>query len=499
MAINKRTDASPETPSKHASLRVAKNTLILVTLRVVMPALAVTLVLALSRCLGAEGLGRYTLAFTYLYLINAIAPLGLPAVITREGARNPEALTRVFQNSLSLGVIASTALTAVMLSVSTLLQYDMATHTALVIVSFAVLPCTVGALQESSLVARERIGAIAIATATEYVIKVGAGLTLLLAGYGLEAVLILGVAGRIVGCVVCGYFLHKDGIQTRFRLDSETSRQLLRWAPTFVAIGVFATLYWRIDVFMLSKIGSVEDVGFYGAAWRILELAMVFPQSLCLALYPRISAMARSDGARLTVLGATAARYMFAVSLPIALGATILAAPVLELLYGKAFSVAASTLIALMWTFVPYGFVRYHAYVLVGGDYQRVDLVLNVVMSAVNVLLNLILIPRFGHLGAALATLASICAYALLQYLYLRRNLPGHATMVLPRVSVIVGSAIAVLAAWAGRGLGLGATIPIACMIYFAVLLAGRFFTREELELVGMQRLLATVDGLRRV
>ena len=75
-----------------SNLRVAKNTLVLVALRVLMPAFAVGLVLTLSRYLGVEGLGRYTLAFSFLYLFNAVAPLGLGAIITRDGARDRGAL-----------------------------------------------------------------------------------------------------------------------------------------------------------------------------------------------------------------------------------------------------------------------------------------------------------------------------------------------------------------------------------------------------------------------
>ena len=78
-----------------SNMRVARNTLVLVALRVLMPALAVGLVLMLSRYLGVEGLGRYTLAFSFLFLFNAIAPLGPGAIITRDGARDKAALSGI--------------------------------------------------------------------------------------------------------------------------------------------------------------------------------------------------------------------------------------------------------------------------------------------------------------------------------------------------------------------------------------------------------------------
>ena len=417
----------PRPSTMTSDLRVARNTLVLVALRVLMPALAVGLVLMLSRYLGVEGLGRYTLAFSFLYLFNAIAPLGLGAIITRDGARDRARLDGKLSNAMTLGTITSVVLALAMTALAYFSDYDDATRMAIVILSLALVPCTIGTFQDSTFVALERMDYLAFGTLVEYAIKVGVGMLLLLLGFGLNAVLLIAVAGRIVGCMISAVLLSRLDCHVRWALEPDTIRELLKLAPTFLLIGIFATLYWRIDIFMLSKLQPVEEVGYYGAAWRILELAMVVPQSLCLSLYPQISTNALNNLPQLRAIGRGAMRYLIALSLPAAIGVTMLAQPILQLLYGEAFRTAAYTLSVLILTLVPYGFVRYHAYVLVGANHQRVDLVLNVIMSILNVLLNLILIPRYGHFGAALATLVSICMYGAIQYGYLRCRLPGMA------------------------------------------------------------------------
>jgi O-antigen/teichoic acid export membrane protein len=263
----------------------------------------------------------------------------------------------------------------------------------------------------------------------------------------------------------------------------------LRLAPTFLFIGIFATLYWRIDIFMLSKLQPVEDVGFYGAAWRILELAMVVPQSLCLSLYPQISSSALNNLDQLNRIGRGATRYLLALSLPAAIGITLLAGPLLELLYGAAFSAASDTLSVLILTLIPYGIVRYHAYVLLGANHQRIDLTLNIVMSIINIMLNLALIPVYGHLGAAIATFISICIYGLLQYGYLAKKLPGRAAPInLPPV-VLVACTMMALCVWLMRDLNLMVVILTAALTYGGFLFAGGFFSEAELKLVGIHRL----------
>jgi O-antigen/teichoic acid export membrane protein len=370
-----------------------------------------------------------------------------------------------------------------------LLNYDGETRTAILILSLAILPCTIGAFQDSAFVALERMDYLAIGTVAEYILKVGVGIVLLLNGYGLDAVLIIAILGRILGCIISAEFLRRLNIRTRLVFYNESTRNLLRLAPTFLFIGIFATLYWRIDIFMLSKLQPVEDVGFYGAAWRILELAMVVPQSLCLSLYPQISSSALNNLDQLNRIGRGATRYLLALSLPAAIGITLLAGPLLELLYGAAFSAASDTLSVLILTLIPYGIVRYHAYVLLGANHQRIDLTLNIVMSIINIMLNLALIPVYGHLGAAIATFISICIYGLLQYGYLAKKLPGRAAPInLPPV-VLVACTMMALCVWLMRDLNLMVVILTAALTYGGFLFAGGFFSEAELKLVGIHRL----------
>lgn len=485
----KKTPAPGAQSPSETSTRVAKNTIVLVTLRVLMPALAVSLVLLLSRILGVEGLGRYTLAFSFLYMFNAIAPLGLAAIITRDGARERDGLEHLLANATSLGILSSLFITICMAGMAFLLNYDEETRTAILILSLAILPCTIGAFQDSAFIALERMDYLAIGTVVEYALKVGGGIVLLLNGYGLDAVLFIAILGRIVGCFISAGFLRRLNIRTRLVFDKDRIRTLLGLAPTFLFIGIFATLYWRIDIFMLSKLQPVEAVGYYGAAWRILELAMVVPQSLCLSLYPQISSAALHNLDQLKTLGRGAIRYLLALSLPAAFGITLLAGPFLELLYGEGFSAASDTLSILILTLIPYGIVRYHAYVLLGANHQRIDLALNIVMSIINIALNLALIPEYGHFGAAIATFISICIYGLLQYGYLVKKLPGRAAPIsLPPV-VLVASTVMALVVWLMRDMHLMVVIPAAVVTYGGLLLAGGFFSEAELKLIGLHRL----------
>jgi O-antigen/teichoic acid export membrane protein len=463
--------------------RVAQNTAILIVLRVVMPAFGLLLVLALSRHLGAEGLGRYSLVFSILYFFNTLGPLGLNAIITREGARDRAGIQLILSNALLLSTIASVVLTIAMAGLGYVLDYDVQTRQALMLLSLSVVPFTIGLLFESVFVALEKMQHIAATMSIEYLFKVGVAVVLVYLGFGLQAVLVSAIVGRVLACALGVLLLRQEGIRISWRRDNATIERLLKLAPTFVMITVFASLYWRIDIVMLSKLQPIGEVGYYSAAYRVFDLAMVVPYSLCLALYPNVAAAAQSDRPLLATLGRSTMRYLVAMTLPAAVCTSVFSGPLLQLLYGPGFADAIPTLSALMWTLVFYGVVRYHAYVLVAANCQRVDLWLNIVMSAVNIGLNFVLIPRYSHLGAAFATLISILAYGAIQYWYLRTRLPGYAAPfsvppIIPIASLAVGSMV-----WWMKDVNALLVIALAILVYGALLLAGGFFTRAELGL----------------
>jgi len=241
---------------------------------------------------------------------------------------------------------------------------------------------------------------------------------------------------------------------------------------------------------MLSMMRPVNEVGEYGAAWRLLEIALVVPASLCLALYPHIASLLELNRPALRPLARSAGRYMTAAAVPVCVVLTFVAEPFLALLYGPGFSAAAPTLCVLMWTIVPYGWVRFNAYLMVGANHQRFDLVLNVALTVVNVLLNLVLIPAYGHLGAAAATLASVVLFAAAQRAFIRRELPGLGVSLGMDRSVLFAGALCGGTAMLLREQPVAIAAAAALGVYTVTLIASGFFTAEELALFGFDRFL---------
>ncbi|HKA28916.1 MAG TPA: flippase [Candidatus Binatia bacterium] len=405
-------------------LTVVRNTASLLVMRLGVPMLSTALMFVLSRKLGPEGVGRYTLAYTFLYFASAVAPLGLQPVLTREGARSRDRLDALLASASVVGFGASLITALGVAAIAWHSGYDPETRLAILLATLTVVPGTVAVLLEGSLAAIQRMDYTLICALSEAVVRVGGGIVALLGGYGLAGVMIAAVLARAVYAVQAALLLRREGIRLRVGVERRIVENLLKLAPTFVLIAVVAALYWRINIVMLSQSEHLENLGLYGAAWRLLELAMVLPQSLCLAVYPNMAALAKSDMHAVRKLGDSTIRTLLLCTIPLAVAVTLTAPWILRVLYGQQFVGAAATLSVLVWTIVPYSIVRYQAYALIAVERQGGDLLMNGIMAAVTIAANLALIPRYGALGAAMATLGSIVVYALLQYEYLRRWAP---------------------------------------------------------------------------
>jgi len=273
---------------------------------------------------------------------------------------------------------------------------------------------------ESIFIAFEKVQFIVYVAVVENTLKVFAGLWLLHAGFGVRSLIASFLALRFVALGLDLMLFHWQISPLAWQYDRRLLGDLLRNVPVFGGILVVATLYARADVFMLSKMASLAAVGFYTAAYRLFAISQVIPKSFNTSIYPVLSNLFIQSPESYRRVKALSIRYILVGLLPIAAGIHGLAEPIMQLLFGREFVVAAPVLKVVIWTLVPYGVTKVLASSLFASDRQVVDLKVNLMGVAVNVTLNLVLIPRFGSLGCAWATLISIVFFLACQCVYLR-------------------------------------------------------------------------------
>lgn len=255
-------------------------------------------------------------------------------------------------------------------------------------------------------------------------------------------------------------------------------RPLLRVGLGVGAAGILVTMYVKLDQILVFEFAGSRQAGLYGAAYRILDQAQFIPVSVMTTLFPLIAASYTADAARVPRLLQLTAEYLAMGSLG-ALAFTIVAArPIMVLLFGPQFAAAAPALPVLMGAFVSISFGYLVGNMVVILELQRRFLLYAALALALNVVLNVLLIPPYGFLAAAWVTLAtevtvmSLTARSVMRKLQMKPELTR-----LGRVALAAGG-MGLVAEIARRvGLPLIALVPIAIALYLALLVAVRALT----------------------
>jgi O-antigen/teichoic acid export membrane protein len=220
----------------------------------------------------------------------------------------------------------------------------------------------------------------------------------------------------------------------------------MRSGLVFVAMSVFLVGANNIDALLLSRLGSLAEVGLYGAAYKLVQAAIIFRPILMRSLFPSMVRSAASTP-QLRQLVHHTLRSLFMLLVPVPVLLTILAGPLIQLLYSDEFSGAAWVLQVLSWSILlSFLSVALHR-VILAANQERAALKISIVAMVVNLGMDLVLIPDLGARGAAIASLLALFASLLVSWIWVSRQLfPIEFIPVVGRPALGLGLAASVAA-----------------------------------------------------
>lgn len=383
---------------------VFRNTGILAVSQVAVMATQLATALILSRYLGAEGFGQYNYVFAFYMMFLAVSDLGVATVAVREIAQRREQASEVVSGLLSLRVLLAAGFMLVAWGAIWRLGVTPELRAALALFAL-ILPIT--ALQLPLMVFRVELtpGYPAAVGATSRVLGllfviglawVGAGVTAMIAAY--LAAELLYLAGTLPYA--------RRLVRFAWRVDFALWARALRAGLLIGLVNFFAAWINRLDFLMLERMTDLTQVGLYAAAYRVTNSVETLPLLVMGTVYPLL-ARHKDDRARLRRIYQQSLLYLVGLGLAVGLGVTALAPVIVRLLFGHGYAGTTAALRVLVWSSVcVYAFLTSNN-LLLGAGRERRLLVLYAVGAALNLGLNLLWIPRFGIVGAALATTTS--------------------------------------------------------------------------------------------
>jgi len=399
---------------EHTARRVAKNSLTPMSLSLINKLIDMAFAMLMLRILAPEGAGRFQFAVTFIGYFEILVRFGLGTLLTREVARDPSQGHRYLGNTLTLRLLlwlASLPLMSLLLLAYVLwggLTLDVVAAVGLFAV--ATFLSNVSDSFSSVFYAHERMEHPAFISTGTTLVRVALGAAVLLMGGGFVGLAAVSIVSNLFTVLVLGAMLARRYFRPGLAFERRFAGGVLRQSFPLMINHLLATVFFQVDVLLLQPLspGGDVDVGYYSAAYRYIRGLDIIPSYFTMALFPVMSRYAQSARDSLQRAYRLSLRLLFLVSLPIAVGTTFVARELILILAGPEYLPQSQWALQVLIWFMPLGFVNsVTQYVLIALDEQHYLTRAFVIGVSFNLVANLIVIPRYGYLGASVVTVLS--------------------------------------------------------------------------------------------
>lgn len=218
----------------------------------------------------------------------------------------------------------------------------------------------------------------------------------------------------------------KNIFKNIFRLKNNNEKirkSLISYSSTMILISFMNVILGRTDRIMIGFFLNSSSVGIYNIAATVGGLATFLLMSSNMTFAPIISELYSQNKIEvLNELYSTITKWIVMLTTPIIISIIVYAETILNV-FGSEYIIAKSVLILIALGQMINAFVGANGYILNMSGHEKLILINNFIMALINIILNLVLIPRYDILGAALATTISITVINIAKVIQVKKHL----------------------------------------------------------------------------
>ncbi len=401
--------------------RVIKNSLALVTVTILERGVGFTLTWYIARALGAEAMGEYSTALSWLFVALPLAIWGFDQLLLREMSRNQNAIGSYIVNAGSFTLITSAATAGLLLFTTHFFSYSPALNHLLRTTAVFVLPLyAISLIFETAIKSLERMEWLIPIRIPLMLLRVGGSIYLLSHHVLLDNVfLLLGIYYGSL-CLIYWRVLCFLAPNVQWSFDPRMIRKLAVQSIPIALIGVLGITFKQVDRIMLSALSSMENLGINSTGASITAIILLTAPALMESLFPSLARIHLSAPQEVPTMISRLLRLIWVIAIPVMLITITFVKPVILLLFTVKYidSVLISQILSV--AIVPAFLSRLLYRVILASNNEKATLRIAAVNSVIGICLNLILIPTMGLVGAGIAAVSTESAGFLQNLHYVR-------------------------------------------------------------------------------
>ena len=398
----------------------------------------------IARSLGPEVYGLFSLAIMILGWFIAFSSLGLSEGLLRyialyRGEEKTNKIRFIFKISmiaLSFSTIISSIILFLLSEFVSLKLFHNPDLTIFLKIFSILIPLSVfSSIYLSVIRAYEKIKWHSfILNILQSVIKLITLIILIILGFKINAVIFSYFVG-ILSVLIISYFVCKYKIPEIFKrytlkkvIRKNIMKELLSYSWPILFLGLLGGILYWIDSFAIGYFRSTIEVGFYNAAVPIALLLAIAPELFMRLFFPLITKeYSRKNFGMIKELSQQVGKWIFMLNLPLFIIMVLFPGIFINILFGQEYLIAETSLriLAIGALFSSLTLIASNLILMVGKT--KIILMNLVGIFIINVVLNIILVPRYGISGAAFSTM--ICG-VILGFIFIWQAY--HYTSILP-------------------------------------------------------------------
>ncbi|NTW13853.1 MAG: flippase [Candidatus Moranbacteria bacterium] len=356
--------------------------------------------------LGKEGFGDYATVLAFFSFFSAIADLGIGSITAREISREGVDEGGILGRVASLRIVSSTLLFLIVPLFLPLFSYPFPVKVGILVAAAAVIFSTFsiflnGIFQKN--IAMDRIAMIEFMGKMVQVAAVYLVVTLNLGFLAIASTLILSISFN----AMMAYLLSRKYAKFKFVLDVPFWKRFLGDSLPLGGSALITFFYFKMDTILLSFIKGSAAVGTYSVAYKVMENLTFFPALLAGLILPLLSRALSVDRNKFQIIADTTFRVFSIIAIPIVLSGVFFSDRIISIVSGNGFQDAVPVLEILLVSLIFIFFGNYFNMLLIVGNHQKALMKVLLAVAIVNIIANLILIPRFSFVGAAATSLGT--------------------------------------------------------------------------------------------
>ncbi len=390
-----------------------------------------------ARMIGPEAYGQLSLALMVLNVVGVIAYLGLDTGMQKFIAKyreknEPSSIRGTFLSAFHIGIPVALTMSAIMFLSADFVAMNIfeSPELAPLIKVLAFVP-PFGVVSQISLSTTLGFEKMKYRVLTKQVfqniVQLLATVGFIYMGYGVVGAAGGWLVGTVLGAFAILYFAWKLIGPLKGTTRDYNHHELFNYSFPLLLSGVIGTLLGMADTALIGYFMDDASVGFYNAALPIAALILLPYSAFSGLALPSMSRVVESEELELSSVLKTLTRWTFLVSFPAAVLMILFSEQVLHLLFGREYTVASTALIILSLGYMFSTAVGHLGKVIKAIGRTEIIFRNTVGNLFLNIILNVILIPRYGIVGAAIATAVStvfVNTLLLIETYYFERTHP---------------------------------------------------------------------------